>query len=243
MFDTIVQMTHRKKRSKKIATYLLRIVVLFSFISIALLVVGYAQGIKFNRSTMTLESTGAINLSGKIQNVQILLNGSAIATTLPLYIKDLKPDNDYDVVIQKDGYHNWTKSFQIKESIVQSIDNIMLFKNSYIPVKAEAVDDKKICAKNSPSAKDMLMIGNGEVRFLGELITRISSGVTYGCWFKDQSHITYATNEQIRVIERGGTNDTLIHDADSFVEIVVSTENDSAIIFRDQSDKWWKIVL
>ena len=171
------------------------------------------------------------------------VNDKLVTGAFPLYIKDLKPKQDYRVEITKVGYNSWIRTFHVNASLVESADKIKLFKKDYLPLESNEVDVDKVCSANSPSDAEKLIVLGGEIRSNKQLITRQSSNIVSGCWFKDGSRVLYAVGNQIRVVEVNGYNDTLIFNSPSIIKEAAILSNDSSINYQDDANRWWKIVL
>lgn len=240
--DNIIHMT-KKSKLFRLNALLIRTVIVAVFVIVAIAVVGYAQGIKFDRTRLAIEATGAIYLNGDIKDARILLDNKEIAKSFPAYIRDLKPDQVYKVTVEKDGYNTWSKIFHAKASIVQSAEKIVLYKNDYQSIAASAVDISKICNENVPSKNDQLTIMGGELKYNQNLVTRLSTNIAYACWMGDKNHIVYATKNLIKIIEKDGGNDTLIFTAAGNINSVASVQNDTELVYADVDLKWWRIEL
>jgi hypothetical protein len=236
-------MKKRKLNAEKIRIITIRVVIFCLFIIVATVLVGYAQGYKINRQKLLIEATGAIYLQGSTKDVSIVVNDKLMTGVFPLYIRDLKPNQEYRVVITKIGYNPWIRTFHVNASLVESADNIKLFKKDYLPLESDEVNVDKICSANSPSDVEKLIVSGGELRSNQKLITRQSANIVTGCWFEDGSHVLYVVGRELRVVEVSGYNDTLIFKSPAQIKEAAILSNDSTINYKDDNDRWWKIVL
>jgi hypothetical protein len=80
------------------------------------LIVLYVSGFSYDWKTDSITATGLLSVKTEPSRAKIYLDGEEAGTS-PSTIRFLKP-KDYDVVIKKDGYFDWTKRLEIKSGKV-----------------------------------------------------------------------------------------------------------------------------
>jgi hypothetical protein len=95
-------------------------------IPIAILIVGYAAGYTYDRSTNSVIMTSALAVETTPDEVSILLDGIEQGDNTPLFVNTIQP-GEHMVELQKAGYHTWKKrvAFDPGKSVVFS--DVILF--------------------------------------------------------------------------------------------------------------------
>lgn len=98
----------------------------------------YSFGYKYNMQDGTTIQTGIIVLKISPKDVNVYNNGQiikinrSITSFLTNIIKIENLSNgEYNIQVQKDGYHNWEKNIITKEGLATSFVNIILLKENY----------------------------------------------------------------------------------------------------------------
>jgi len=178
----------------------------------ALAIVCYAEGYRFNYRNLKFVKTGIIALQSQPKDVAVYLNGKIKSKKTNFSTAVLS--GTYDLLIKKEGYVDWSLRAKVEPELVSSYKNIILFKTN--PVTSELTDRDKIdqiwlptdvLARNS---SDTLVYSNHEIWIGTNLVARFSNQVYRAIWFPGGTHIVYQSGKEIRVIERAGTNDTLL---------------------------------
>ena len=94
------------------------------------LILLYTSGYRYNFNKGRVQKTGILILSTTPRKAQITLNGETLKNkTTPAEIKNVLP-GDYEIVLQKDGYHPWSKKLPVYENSTTFAEKIILWKNS-----------------------------------------------------------------------------------------------------------------
>lgn len=111
---------------------LVRSIIFWSFITFffvtAPLSVLYTAGFRYNFQNGSLVRTGVISISTVPRNTQISLNGESIGESTPYVIKRLMPET-YSLTLEKDGYHAWSGTVEVKSGATTLLQSILLFRN------------------------------------------------------------------------------------------------------------------
>jgi len=119
---------NRKKR------LILLILLAISFLILGPSIVLYSQGYRFNFQERKIVKTGGIYFIVSPRGVNITIkhpdSNTIIRRTTDFfsnvaYIENLLP-RTYNIIISKEGYHNWYKSLDIREKFVTDLKNITL---------------------------------------------------------------------------------------------------------------------
>lgn len=116
-------MTHRVRR------IILFLTTIF-FIFFAPTILFYAWGYSFDWESKKPVLTGGLYLRSIPKEAKIYLNNKNEKET-PSFVKRLLPKN-YQVQIEKDGFHSWQKNLKIESGLVTEVKNILL-----VPVQPE----------------------------------------------------------------------------------------------------------
>ncbi|MCX6812734.1 MAG: hypothetical protein NTW79_03945 [Candidatus Berkelbacteria bacterium] len=202
---------------------------------ISLYLIYYAFGYKINWNNFSFRHTGMIYLSFSPSDADVYLDGKLIAHGSSF--SDNFYAGFYDVEVNKFGYNSWTTSAKITDDMVFADKSITLFRSS---AKISDVSDTgTIASIDSPNdslisnpqgglSANSYEIWNGE-----NLVTRFSSPITGVIWYPGNNYIGYQKGDEIRIIERSGTNDQLL--------VKLSSANPTHFLFSwDGSDLLYK---
>lgn len=99
-----------------------RIIILFFFLVVLVMVIGYARGYRFDLEERSIKSTGIIAATSNPKAAKIYINGQLKGVTDTNLT--LPPDN-YLVEIKKDGYTSWSKKINLKGELVINVDPVL----------------------------------------------------------------------------------------------------------------------
>ena len=97
----------------------------------------YAWGYSFDWESKKLVLTGGLYLRSIPEDAQIFFNDKPKKET-PTFIKHLSP-KDYQIRIEKEGFHSWQKKLKIESRLVTEAKNILLIPDE---IKIEEIDQK-----------------------------------------------------------------------------------------------------
>lgn len=201
------------KRTKRLPKIILgQFSVLFLICVVALILVFYSQGYKFDWKYLRVYKTGMVLLVTDPIPDHILINGTEEGNSTE-FTKTFVPGY-YDIEITKDGYQNWQRSILIEAEKLKSFKNIELFRDN--PAVTDLSNQSKIDFLNAPNSylaensKNDIVSNDYEIWVNGALLTRFSSKINSPIWYTDNDHIVFQTGNEIRVIERAGFNNTLL---------------------------------
>ena len=90
----------------------------------------YSQGYRFDFKTKKIVQTGGLFIKTNPAGAEIYLNNKFVKKTNflfnSLFLGNLLPGN-YQIRIEKKGYHPWRKTLQIKETRVTEVKHVILF--------------------------------------------------------------------------------------------------------------------
>ena len=175
-------------------------------------VIFYTEGYRWNYKSMKIIKTGVLYFSFQPRDVQIKINSQDFKASSNM-AKNYSP-GFYNILIEKDGYNPWSIKLKIEPSSVNDYKNIILFKSN---ISANDLSDQgKIDLLNAPidvlatNAPDQLRYSDHEIWVGDKLVTRFSGSILKAVWYPDLSHIVFQLNDEIRVVETSGQNDTLL---------------------------------
>ena len=103
------------------------ILTILVFIIVAILLVFYASGWRYNRSTNKLGLVGALTVTSEPNNAIVHLNDEPLKKSTPTTTNTIIADQ-YLLKITKDGYFDWTKNIIIEKSKTTRIPFLYLLK-------------------------------------------------------------------------------------------------------------------
>lgn len=112
-------MHHRIRRA-------LSLLFLLSFLVIAPALIISTAGYRYNFIKGKVERTGVLFASSKPSGARIILNGGDTEKKTPNRVKRLLPGT-YDVRLERDGYHPWSRTIDITSRETTFLNNIILF--------------------------------------------------------------------------------------------------------------------
>lgn len=115
--------------TKKTRTILFSILLLL-FLLITPTIILYSQGFRFDFGNKKFTRTGGLFLNISPRGAEIFLDGKSVKKTDVLFgsvfLRNILPKK-YTIKIEKEGYHTWEKTLEIKETEVTEARNIILF--------------------------------------------------------------------------------------------------------------------
>lgn len=100
-----------------------------AFLIIAPIVILYTQGYRYNFKRGTIQKTGILIVSSSPRRADILLNGELVDRQTPAKLERVLP-GDYEITLQREGYHDWTKRLTIFDNATTFAEDILLFRQS-----------------------------------------------------------------------------------------------------------------
>lgn len=201
----------RTKLLPKILFGQLGVAVLITFVALA--IIYYAQGYRVNFQTFEVQKTGVLVLNYSPKDSVVSINSKTVKTDSNILSKNLAPGR-YALRIEKEGFIPWTLSLKIEAESVNVYKEIALFRKNI--TVSTLTDQNKISILNTPNdvlasnASDQLYSMDHEIWAGGHLVGRFSNEITNVSWYPDYEHILFQDGKEIRVIEKDGTNDTLL---------------------------------
>lgn len=90
---------------------------ILTFVIVALALLFFLQGFRFNFTERRIERTGAIAAESQPEQVTVIVNGNIQREQTPTSIQSLYP-GDYAVVMSAPGWQTWRKNLEVKPSQV-----------------------------------------------------------------------------------------------------------------------------
>jgi len=176
------------------------------FVIIASSVSLVAAGYQFDWKTRRLTQTSLIFLSGRPRDAQVSINGQWVANRLPLRLSSVVPGT-YDVVVEKEGYIPWRKTFSLDAGAARAETDIRLFLTR---VEVSDVTDPELIQTVTENTSPSPLISDHELRVGSRLVTRVSGELKSAAASPDRSHIFFQVGRDVRVVEADGTNELLL---------------------------------
>lgn len=179
-------------------------IILIIGMSVYLIII--ANGYKINYKTWGLSKTGMIYLKSNPANVQIYIDGTKKSNQSPYRLSEILPGK-YDVKIKLTDYHDWVKTFDVKEGMISSDENIILIleKPKDTPISDMEIKDFNL-EVSSWSKKDLRIVNQNELWLNDKLITRYFEPIRNVVWYSDNKHIILQVGNEIKIIDPDGSN-------------------------------------
>ena len=103
----------------------LRIGVFVLFLAITFLTLFYAFGYKYDGDNFEMVETGIVRFSSVVDEAEILMNGDAIASSLPMTVSRVAP-GEYSISVVKDGYLPWMRDFEVIPGMIHEMPSVIL---------------------------------------------------------------------------------------------------------------------
>ncbi len=103
--------------AKTIGSLLLRIISIFVFAAVAGVTLFFAYGYRYDLEERVVQKTSIIDITSKIADVAVFLDGQKVADTLPFQIKGVLPGS-HGISLEKEGFLPWKRDVKVKEDIV-----------------------------------------------------------------------------------------------------------------------------
>jgi len=206
----------------KITTFLLSAII---FIVTAFFVVSYAAGYKVDLVNRKIKQTAMLDIQTRVKESEILVNGE-LKGAGSVIVRDLEPGN-YEIKVQKPGYHDWIKTVELKSGQAETLNDIALFLLE--PKIEEFKGDIKSESISQLAEIEDIRVNSGEVFQNGNLITRLSSDVKGACWYPDRRYVAFTAENKLNIIEIDGTNRIEVLDKKSDSPVVFVNSGVSVI--------------
>jgi len=92
-------------------------------------IVLYGSGYRINFEKKRIERTGLLHVTTEPDDTTMVIDGQSHNVNKELVTTGLLP-KDYDIIINKEGYHSWVKTLEIKAGESTFIRDVRLFKDS-----------------------------------------------------------------------------------------------------------------
>lgn len=200
------------RKNTIVKTIIFQITASIIIILIALFLILYVQGYRVDWNNWKLIQKGVMVLFTEPDPDRIVINGEEQEVD-DEFALSLTPGH-YEILITKENYSSWTRTLNVGSEIVASQKDIVLFRIN--PETSELSDQKNIDLINAPDttlvefAPEELSSNGHEIWVNGNLVTRFSKDVVSVKWYPDMAHIMYQMDDEIRIIEVSGFNDTLL---------------------------------
>lgn len=183
-------------------------------ISISLYLVFYGFGYKVDWQHLRLKQTGIISLSFVPKDASVNISGSEEKSGVSSPFEVAVLPGNYEITVKKADYTDWQATAKIEKDKIYFAKNISLFKQS--PEINILTDQSSIDLINAPyddlvkNPQGDLIANQYEIWNGKQLITRFSTAISNVIWYPGMEYIAYQQGDEIRLIEKNGTNDQLL---------------------------------
>lgn len=179
---------------------------------VSLYLIFWGLGYQINWKTLKIIHTGMVYLSYTPRDSNVAIFGQNTTQKSPFDARLLP--GTYSASISKDGYVTWQQNLKVVADQVTSFKNVTLFKQT--PEVQIVSDVNTISSIDSPydtlvkNPEGNLAYNDHEIWIGNSLVTRLSSTISGVIWYPGSEYLAYQTGDEIRIIERNGTNDVLL---------------------------------
>jgi len=205
------------------------ITIIALFVGCAFVVIVYAAGYKIDIQNRNISKTALISVDVDPSDSQVFLNGNLIGTGSQT-IRNVDA-GDYVLEVKKPNYRTFTKNIDAQEGQAIIILGAQLFMEQ--PLEQALTKDFNQEDLANLSDNENLTSLNDELRFKGELITRLSQPISGMSWFPNKNYIAFTSAGRLKLIATDGTNLIDILDKDS-TSPVIFTKSGKSVIYENQ---------
>ncbi|OQA53191.1 MAG: PEGA domain protein [candidate division WS2 bacterium ADurb.Bin280] len=207
------------------------------FIAAGAAIISYAAGYKIDLVSRQIKQTGMIEVQTKTKDSAIYLNGE-LRGAESVVIRDLSP-GQYDVLVSKEGYHDWSKKVELQAGRVEILNDVVLFLKE--PIIEEFVSDINSDSLFKLADTDGLALNGSEIIQNNLFVTRLNTEIFGVCWYPNRKYIAFTTQKKLNVIEIDGSNQVEILEKDSDSPVVF-VNSGMSMIFKS-GDKFYRSVI
>jgi len=199
-----------------------------SFTALAFFVLTEATGYRFDWKTWHMEMTGLISIDGTPKAAVINVNGKIYPDQLPFRLTKIFP-GQYEVTLSMTGYSDWSKIYNVAGGQAYEDKKIIIFFSN--PEIKEINVNKEQVLSDYKNRSDKITLNDNEIWYKDELVSRFS-GKIFGVQLSDdKKHIFFQLNNELRVIELDGKNNTKLITLPTKEEVVFAVSNDEKILY------------
>ncbi len=230
---------HRTREERLKEIIIGQSIVSFFIIAISSWLVFWGLGYKINWQNLSIKHTGIIYLLYSPRDADVFVDGKLQNASSPYNIS-LSPGY-YQAEIKKNGYVTWFNNIKVSADQVSSNKNIVLFK---IAPKVSVLSDQSAIATIDAPIDTLVKNPTGELKttdyeiYVGEnLVTRFSEKISNVIWYPGSEYIAYQQDDEIRIIEKNGTNDiALVKLSSSTPTKFIFSWDGSLLLYKDGSE-------
>lgn len=218
------------------------------FLITAPIIVLYTSGYRYNLSNGRIQKTGIIIISSIPKKADIYLNGKKVENKFtPAEIKNVLP-GDYEIVLSKEGYHNWQKKLPVYENFTTFAEKVNLWKfasstqlsNSTILDWQISNDGNSIVLEDSSGLISIFDLNDNTFSAIETIpANSILEDIS---WSKDNRKvlIKYAKDSTNHLIVSYDINSNKAQNIvnKNYTDIKWSLENDNIIYAKNESGLW-----
>lgn len=121
------------------------------FVLISGLVLFFAYGYRYDFEDQEIQKTSIIDFQHKFVDVQVLVDGAEVISSMPFQFKGVLP-GIHEVEVRKDGFYSWSRRVKVVDDRVSIIDDVLL-----IPENLERFYEEKMVI----DGEEEVIFGNG----------------------------------------------------------------------------------
>lgn len=210
---------------------------LLFFLIAGVAIVSYAAGYKIDLVSRQIKQTGMIEVQTRSKESSIFINNEFKGND-SVVVRDLLP-GEYNILVSREGYHDWTKKVDLKAGRVEILNDVTLFLKE--PKTEEFVSEINNDSLFKLSDTDALATNGSEIIQNNLFVTRLNTEIFGVCWYPNRKYIAFTTQKKLNVIEIDGSNQVEILEKDSDSPVVF-VNSGMSMIFKS-GDKFYRSVI
>lgn len=202
----------------------------------------YAQGYSINFHNFKIIKNGLMVLKFTDRPDKVEVSGREIEAKET--IAKTMQRGEYSVVALKAGCENWERDIKIvPEAVSEQGDIIFIVSNA---TTSSLTQDEINWMNSTPdsslaeSPRGNLSTNGYEIWLDERLITRFSSKISQVKWYSDNAHITFLTDDEIRIIDTDGLNNTPLIKLNEAINVKYLFRYQGKVIYFRDKDKYYK---
>lgn len=223
------------------------IITILVFILVAILLVFYASGWRYNSSTNKFGLVGAITVDSEPNNAIVYLNDTKLKKNTPTSSNTIIEDNYY-LKICKDGYFDWEEHVTIEQSKTTRIPTVQLLKKQG-KLKPLLSYNKINNFKFSPNKNKIVISSPNQIEItdLNSKVSQFKKNITQEIkdisWNKNSNKIIYySTIDGYRVINLQANEEILITSLfDKDIDKIYWSTDEEDIIYVSSNNILYRI--
>lgn len=192
---------------ERTVTFIIGVLAVTAFSVTSVVAMVWVNGLKFDPVTRNFELTTIVAVEDSVSEAEIYLNGELVSKRAPFEQRSLSAGN-YTLSIKKEGYHEFTKTFQLRSGELGLVKDGELVLIATRP-KVEIISSPPPLPRFFTTEESGLTVTNGELFDGTNLVTRFSGEPLSVRRYK--KGFVYLTASEVRFFSPVNNQDELLY--------------------------------